>query len=455
MTSRLGTLVILGAGGDLSSRLLLPGVGRVLDARDEAPFLLVGVGQQAMTDAEWQSRVAASFEAGGATGSQSERVRLDSVYLQEDVTDPAALQRILKRCEGVPALYFALPPSVTIAACTALEQVELPEGTVLALEKPFGTDLASARTLNQQLAKLVPERQIHRVDHFLGKSTVLNLLGLRFANRIFEQVWDRDNIDRIDIVFDETLALEGRAGYYDAAGALVDMIQSHLLVVLALTVIEPPSSIDPDDLRGAMAQALRSVAVHDVSQSRRAQYTAGRIGDRPVPSYRDEHGVPTQSTTETLAETVLSVDNWRFAGVPVRLRSGKALGHLRKEIVIRFRDVPHLPVGLRGREGPVRLRIALSPEQVNLDVMLNGEGDPFTLDRMTLEAGFGPGELGPYGEVIHGILNSDPTLSLRSDMVEECWRIVTPVLEAWRAGVVPLDTYRAGGSGPANWSGAD
>src|SRR5690606_2421329 len=136
MTSRLGTLVILGAGGDLSSRLLLPGVGRVLDARDEAPFLLVGVGQQAMTDAEWQSRVAASFEAGGATGSQSERVRLDSVYLQEDVTDPAALQRILKRCEGVPALYFALPPSVTIAACTALEQVELPEGTVLALEKP-------------------------------------------------------------------------------------------------------------------------------------------------------------------------------------------------------------------------------------------------------------------------------------------------------------------------------
>jgi glucose-6-phosphate 1-dehydrogenase len=233
------------------------------------------------------------------------------------------------------------------------------------------------------------------------------------------------------------------------------MIQSHLLVVLALTVMEPPSSIDPDDLRGAMAQALRSVAVHDVSQSRRAQYTAGRIGDRPVPSYRDEHGVPTQSTTETLAETVLSVDNWRFAGVPVRLRSGKALGDLRKEIVIRFRDVPHLPVGLRGREGPVRLRIALSPEQLNLDVMLNGEGDPFTLDRMTLEAGFGPGELGPYGEVIHGILNSDPTLSLRSDMVEECWRIVTPVLDAWRAGVVPLDTYRAGGSGPASWSGAD
>ncbi|MHA6667901.1 glucose-6-phosphate dehydrogenase [Homoserinimonas sp. A447] len=453
MTEPIGALVILGAGGDLSQRLLLPGVGQLLASGRGHSFQLIGVGQDPMTDEQWRSRVAGSFAAGGAEGARVDKVLQGSVYLQADVTDSGELERILAACTGIPALYFALPPTVTIAACAALEKADLPEGIVLALEKPFGSDLPSAESLNRQLLRLVPENQVHRVDHFLGKSTVLNLLGLRFANRIFEQVWNRDNIERIEIIFDEQLALEGRAGYYDGAGALVDMIQSHLLLVMALVTMEPPSSVNADDLRGAMAQVLRATEVRDPAvHSRRAQYTAGKLGDRAIPAYVDEPGIRQGSTTETLAELTVEVENWRWAGVPILLRSGKALSDLKKEVVVKFRDVPHLPSGLSGREGPVELRISLSPDEIALDVMMNGAGDPFVLDRSTLTATFGAGTLGPYAEVLHGILSADPTLSVRADAVEQCWRIVAPALAAWSDNAVPLDHYAAGTTGPAEWA---
>ena len=453
MTESIGTLVILGAGGDLSKRLLLPGVGQVLASVRGRPFRVLGVGQDPMSDEQWRERMAASFAAGGASGPRLDDVVRQSTFHQADVTDAADLERILGECTGIPALYFALPPQVTIAACSALEDVALPEGTVLALEKPFGADLRSAEALNRQLLRLVPENQVHRVDHFLGKSTVLNVLGLRFANRIFEQVWNRDNIERIEIIFDEQLALEGRASYYDRSGALVDMIQSHLLLVMALVTMEPPSSVDADDLRGAMAQVLRATEIPDaITASRRAQYTAGTISEQEIPSYVDEPGVSEGSMTETLAEITVEVANWRWAGVPILLRSGKALSDLRKEVVVTFRDVPHLPRGLSGREGPVELRISLSPDTLSLDVLLNGEEDPFVLDHATLTATFGAGNLGPYGEVLHGILSGDPTLSVRADAVEQCWRIVAPVLAAWKADAVPLDHYDAGTAGPAGWA---
>jgi glucose-6-phosphate 1-dehydrogenase len=454
MTESIGTLLILGAGGDLSKRLLLPGVGQVLASGRSGGFKLVGVGQDPMTDDQWRERVAASFTAGGSSGPAVDKVIQESAYLQADVTDVGDLKRILSACVGTPAIYFALPPTVTIAACAALEKVDLPVGTVLALEKPFGADLRTAESLNRQLQQLVPENHVHRVDHFLGKSTVINLLGLRFANRVFEQVWNRDNIERIEIVFDEQLALEGRAGYYDGAGALVDMIQSHLLLVLSLVAMEPPSSVDADDLRGAMAQVLRATQVTDVALSRRAQYAAGTLGERSIPSYVDEPGVDPKSATETLAEMTVEVQNWRWAGVPILLRSGKALSDLKKEVIVRFRDVPHLPRGFSGREGPVELRISLSPDEIALDLMMNGSGDPFELDRATLSATFGAGDLGPYGEVLHGILSADPTLSVRADAVEECWRIVAPVLDAWAKDVVPLDHYEAGSAGPVGWDRA-
>ncbi|MFT2818256.1 glucose-6-phosphate dehydrogenase [Leifsonia sp. A12D58] len=454
MADRIGTLVIFGASGDLAQRLLLPGLGQLLSSSRGYDLRLIGVGSDPMTDAAWQSRVAASFAAGGSASRRSTTVAKNSVYLQADVTNPADLTRILAAATGTPALYFALPPHVTILSIAALEKVDLPTGTVLGLEKPFGTDLRSAQALNRNLLKLVPEKQIHRVDHFLGKSTVLNLLGLRFANRIFEPVWSAEHIERVDIVFDEKLGLEGRAGYYDKAGALVDMIQSHLLLVMALVAMEPPSSLDADDLRGSMAQVLRATrswAGELVEGDRRARYTGGTIDGRRLPAYVKEAGVNPELDTETLAEVTVGIENWRWAGVPFRLRSGKAISDKRQEIVVTFKEVPHRPYGFTGNPGPTRLTISLTPDSIELDLNINGEGDPFTIDRVSLDVQFGNGELGPYGEVLHGILSDDPTLSVRADVVEECWRIVTPILAAWRAGDAPIDSYRAGSRGPTSW----
>ena len=454
MVEHIGTLVILGAGGDLTRRLLLPGLGQLLGSSRGYDLRLIGVGFDPMTETEWRARVVESFTAGGVASTRATTVAKNSIYLQADVTSSADLIRILAAVVGTPALYFALPPHVTIAAIAALEKIGLPKGTILGLEKPFGTDLRSAQALNRQLAKLVPEKHIHRVDHFLGKSTVLNLLGLRFANRIFEQVWSAEHIQRVDIVFDETLALEGRAGYYDKAGALVDMIQSHLLLVMALAAMEPPSSLDPDDLRGSMAQVLRATHAWKrdaVSAGRRARYSAGTIDGRKLPAYVKEAGVHPELDTETLAEVIVGIENWRWAGVPFRLRSGKAIAEKRQQIVVTFKDVPHRPYGFTGNPGPARLTMSLTPDSIKLDLNINGEGDPFSLDRVSLDAEFAQGELGPYGEVLHGILSNDTTLSVRADAVEECWRIVAPILSAWRKNTVPIDSYRAGSAGPTAW----
>lgn len=454
MVDRIGTLIILGASGDLTKRLLLPGLGEVLERSPHHQFRLLGVGINAMTDDDWRDRISGAFAEAGASSSHAQSVARNSRYLQADVTKAADLSTVLAEVEGVPALYFALPPEIAIAACGALEQVGLPSGTILALEKPFGTDLRSAQALNRQLLKLVPDAQIHRIDHFLSKSTVLNLLGVRFANRVFGQVWSTENIARIDVIFDEQLALEGRAGYYDKAGALVDMIQSHLLLVLALVAMDPPSSLDKEDLRTSMTQVLRATRVWrgDPKRfSRRARYTGGTIDGHKLPAYIKELGVDPELETETLAEITLAVQNWRWAGVPIHLRSGKALADKRQVIVITFRDVPHRPHGFTGVMPPTQLRINLTPDSIEFDLNINGEGDPLAIDRVTLATDFAGGTLSPYGEVLTGVLTDDATLSIGADTVEECWRIVAPVLSAWGAGTVPIESYHAGTAGPTTW----
>jgi len=452
MAERIDTLVILGAGGDLTARLLLPGVASYLGSARGSKLTVIGVDRDPMTPAQWHERVTAAFAA--ETSPLAASVAKNSRYVQGDATSADDLARVLADAPGRTAVYFALPPAVTILACTALAALDLPKGILFALEKPFGTDLATASSLNRRLQKMLPERQLFRVDHFLGKSTVLNLLGLRFANRIFEPLFSAPNVERVEINFDEKLALEGRAGYYDKAGALVDMIQSHLLLVLALVAMEPPASVDADDLRGGMAQVLRAARPwkRNGTSSRRARYGAGTIEGRRLPAYIDEKGVDPSRQTETLAEITLAIDNWRWAGVPFILRSGKALGETRQEIVIVFRDVPHLPTGLRGIAGPSALRISLKPATLDLDLVINGEGDPFTLDRTVLHTDLGDGELSAYGEVLSSLLEADPTLSVRGDVAEECWRIVAPVLAAWRKDAVPLETYAAGSDGPNSWA---
>ncbi|MET0975288.1 MAG: glucose-6-phosphate dehydrogenase [Leifsonia sp.] len=446
------TLIILGAQGDLTSRLLLPGLSSLLGSSRGSEIALIGVDRGPMTDAAWRKRVSTAFS--GAPGALSGTVAARSRYLQADATDAADLQRVIDAASGRVVLYFAVPPAVAAAACTALASVKLPPGLVLALEKPFGTDLASARSLNRLLETLVPEEQVFRVDHFLGKSTVLNVLGLRFANRLFEPLMSAEHVERVEIVFGEKLGLEGRAGYYDRAGALADMIQSHLLLVMALVAMEVPSSVESEVLRGDMVQLLRAARPwkHDGTASRRARYTAGDVEGRSLPSYLQEPGVDRTRGTETLAEMAIAIDNWRWAGVPFILRSGKAIGSPRQEIVITLKPVPHLPTGFTGPSRPARIRIGLKPPVLDIDLATNGGSDPFALEWDTLEADFATSELSAYGEVLAELLEGDPTLSVRGDVAEQCWRIVAPVLAAWRRDAVPLDTYKAGSENPRGWS---
>jgi glucose-6-phosphate 1-dehydrogenase len=450
-----GTLVVLGADGDLAGRLLLPGLGALLasDWESRTAPRLIGAGLSDLDDKAWRTRIRDAFAAGGA-GKRVDEVAGRSSYHRTDVTSVEELTALLEQCEGAPAIYFALPPAITARACQALRLIDLPEGTVLAMEKPFGTDLDGARELNALVATLVPEDQIFRIDHFLGRSDVLNIIGTRFANRLLEPVWSNQHVESIEIVYDETLALEGRAGYYDKAGALVDMIQSHLLQIMATLMMEPISRIHERDLRDAKAAVLRATRLHGspAEASRRARYTGGTIDGRTLPAYSREEGVDASRHTETLAEITLEVASWRWAGVPVTLRSGKALGTARKEAVVTFKPAPHLPTGLRGKETPDTITIGFKPPRLALHLDVSGPGDPFDLETAIAETDLPDGALPAYGEVLGGVLEGDPMLAVRGDTAEECWRIVEPVLEAWHAGEVPLETYAAGSGGPSSWS---
>ncbi|MCU1416854.1 MAG: glucose-6-phosphate dehydrogenase [Schumannella sp.] len=447
------TLVVLGAGGDLTSRLLLPGLASLLASSRGRRIQLIGVDRGPMTDAAWRKRVTTAFS--DSPSDLGDRVARESFYLQADATSADDLERVLATARGRTALYFALPPAIALQACTALSSLKLPPGVVLALEKPFGSDAKSAKSLNRTLEMMVPEEQIFRVDHFLGKSTVLNLIGLRFANRLFEPLLSAENVESVEIVIEEDLALEGRAGYYDHAGALVDMIQSHLLLVLALSAMEPPSSVGSEDLRGAMAQVLRATRPwkKDGTASRRARYTAGTIGRRKLAAYTAEPGVVPSRRTETLAELTVAIDTWRWAGVPFVLRSGKAIAEPRQDVLFNLREVPHLPTGFTGPTEQGQVRIGIRPATLDVDLVTNGRDDPFDLEHDVLHAEFGPSELSAYGEVLAELCEGDPTLSVRGDIAEECWRIVTPVLSAWRRDAVRLDTYPAGTRGPKSWKG--
>ncbi len=448
------TLLVLGASGDLSARLLLPGLGELLAHRPDLDLQLVGAGTEDWDDERWREVVRTSFASLGAEGPAVDRVLAGTTYQAADVTSPADLERLFAACYAAPAVYFALPPAVTERACEAMTGMTLPEGTSLSLEKPFGTDLASAQALNRLLATLVPEERTHRVDHFLGRSTVRNLLGLRFANRLLEPVWNAQHIASVEIVYDEQLALEGRARYYDGAGALADMIQSHLLQVMAVFAMEAPATTEARDIRDQKALVLRATRPwggDPVASSRRARYSAGDVEGRELPAYADEAGVDPARGTETLAEMTVEIANWRWAGVPFRLRSGKALKDHRREIVVTFQPAPHVPTGLRGADEPDRIRILIAPDELHLELNVNGPADPDVIDRAELVTAFDPGDLPPYGQVIDGIISEDEALSVRGDTAEECWRIVEPVIAAWRAGEVPLEEYPAGSAGP--WDG--
>lgn len=448
-------LVLLGATGDLTARYLLPGLaalhggGHIGDS-----FRLTGVSREDWGDAEFRNWASSQLDEHAAHLPQAARNAIVSAseYRRADVTDPAAIASIISRSEPV-AVYLALPPSVFPATVSALHGAGLAEGSSVVLEKPFGESLAEAIELNALVAEVLPEESVFRVDHFLAMTTVQNILGTRLANRTLESIWNTQNIAEIDIVWDETLALEGRAGYYDGVGALKDMLQNHLLQLLCLVAMEPPLSLDARDLRDHKVEVLRAIrplTYDDVLyRTRRARYTIGTINGVSVPSYVDEDGVDPAHRTETFAEMELRIDNWRWHDTVFRLRTGKALGRDRKEVAVHFRPVPHLPRGLEGEPHPNVLRFGLEPE--SLAIEMSGIGSrAHTLVPVTLMTELAPPELPAYGRLLLDVLHRDPALSIRGDEAEESWRVVTPVLDAWEKVLVPLREYPAGSDGPVS-----
>lgn len=447
-------LVILGGTSDVVSRLVLPAlVDLEVDGDLPDTFGVVAVARHDEDDDSYRQHLRDELAELAPDTDQDalEALLTRTRYHRADTTEADALADAFD--DTPAAVYLALPPAIFSPTLAALEEVGLPEGSRVVVEKPFGEDLDHARELNRQLRALLPEEAVHRMDHFLGLQMVQNLLALRFANRLFEPLWHADHVERVDIVWDETLTLEGRAGFYDGTGALKDMLQNHLLQVLALVAMDQPASLDPPAFRDAKVALLRQVRCMDAEEaaehSRRARYTAGRVGDQEVPAYVDEEGVDPDLQTETFAEVELAIDSDRWASVPFRLRTGKALGRDHQEVVVRFRPPDRAPFG-DAELTPNEVRIALEPERIGLRFNVRASGDAFDLDGVEVSRDLAAADVAAYGRVLLDVLEGDPTLSIRADEAEVAWEIMTPVLEAFDRDLVPMQSYPAGSDGPGD-----
>jgi glucose-6-phosphate 1-dehydrogenase len=451
------TLVLFGATGDLARRYVLPALSALHSAGElPAGFRVVGAARQELDDEAFRHAAAQALEEHAAdVPAAARRELLGSLsYRAVDLEDGAGVAAVLAG-HGALAAYLALPPGVFGTAVTALRGAGPAAGSRIVLEKPFGEDLASATALNALLAD-APEGAgddaIYRVDHVLGLATVQNLLAMRLSNPVLEAVWNSAHVERVDILWEETLALEGRAGYYDRAGALKDVVQNHMLQVMCLVAMEPPATLAQlHDRKVDVLRAVRPLREEDAaSRTRRARYAAGRIGERSVPAYVEEEGVDPARGTETFAEVTLEIDNPRWSGTVITLRAGKALRQRRKEAVVRFRP-GRSPFG---DAAPNELRIGVDgPEDIALRLTGATAGNPPQAAELTLSAAPPPSGLPAYSRVLLDVLRGGSNLSVRGDEAELAWRVVTPVLEAWSRDRVPLGEYQAGSCGPPPLAG--
>ncbi|NYI59998.1 glucose-6-phosphate dehydrogenase [Cellulomonas soli] len=445
-------MVLFGASGDLARRLLLPAVAQLVAAGALPPGLsIVGSADTDWTTETFREHVASALRAHSTASAEAHDQLLQMLtFRPADVTRAADVAAVLGEGHAATLVYLALPPALLHDVLPALAAAGLGAADAVAIEKPFGTDLASARELNELLRLRLPAPTVFRVDHFLSSELVRRVVTLRFLNRVFSPAWHAEHVERIDISWLEDLTLEGRASYYDRAGALKDMLQNHLMEVMALVLMEQPARMDAHSFRAMRVEALRAVATPDPARVRastvRARYTAGTIGSRAVPSYVDEPGVDPALRTETYAALTLEVDSPRWSGVPVTIRSGKALAASSAEIAVHFRPVPrYLTEQWPGVE-PNVLRLGLTEPYVHLSTTLNGPDR--TAEPRRLETVSSPPPLSPYANLVREMLQGDPMLFIRGDEAEEAWRIVDPVVRAWSAQAVPLQEYRAGGTPP-------
>ena len=434
-------LLLLGATGDLAGRFLLPALARSVAAGHlPADLEVVGAAAEAGDDASFRARVTARWaeHAADVPAPVRERLLARLRYRRVDLADPATVAEALAASDqphAPVAVYLALPPAAFPAAVRALAAAGLPPGSRLAVEKPFGHDLDSARDLNAALAGATggDPGAVFRVDHVLGMPRVADLLALRSPGGELEAVWDGVHLEQVDVLWEEDFALRGRAGFYDGTGALKDVLQNHVLQVLVLLAMELPGAGDEESLHEAKLALLRAVRVlapdEVAARTRRARYGAGRLpgdggGPVDVPGYAEEAGVDPARATETYAEVVLDVDAPRWAGTRFVLRVGKGLAATRKGVLLHLR-------GGAGEPG-------------------TGEQRWVDLDAPTSDGGLAPvqGELAAYEQVLRDVLAGGTRLSVSAEEAEQSWRVVEPVLRSWAAGVPPLLEHPAGAPGP-------
>lgn len=472
-------VVIFGASGDLTKRKLVPALYRLVQQRLlPAEFAIVGLARTEMTTEEFRARMREAVKEFSAEKQVDEEVwnsfAQGLYYITGDINTPADYQKLTALLEQVDdergtqgnrLFYLSVAPRFYSEAVEQLGAAGLnkpKEGAWVRviIEKPFGSDLDTARALNHEIHQHLDESQIYRIDHYLGKETVQNLLVFRFANGIFEPLWNRQYIEHVQLTNAESVGVEGRGGYYETAGVVRDMIQNHVFQVLSLVAMEPPASLDAEAVRDEKFKAMmaaRSFTPERVrEQCVRGQYGPGSIDGKPVPGYRQEEGVAPDSATETFAAIVMYFDNWRWAGVPFFIRSGKRLPKRVTEIAIQFKSAPLQLFGEAGEHlVPNQLIIRIQPDEgIALRFAAKVPGQTTNIREVNMDfrygASFGVQLAEAYERLLLDCILGNSTLYARKDMTERGWEIVMPILDEWAAtkDKVEFPNYEAGTWGP-------
>jgi glucose-6-phosphate 1-dehydrogenase len=471
------TVVLFGASGDLAKRKVIPAMYdlAVHNSLGER-YAIIGFARTAMSDEGFRGTVGEAAkgisEVGPIDPAKWDEFASNLFYNAGDYGDPNAYANLIKRLTELEAskqlggnrlFYLSTPPEVYPDIIRQLGKAGLAKPTNenswvrIIIEKPFGRDLATAKELNKAVQCVFEEKQVYRIDHYLGKDTVQNLLVLRFGNGIFEPLWNRNYVDQVQITAGETLGVERRGGFYETAGALRDMIQSHVLQLTSLTSVEPPASFDATAVRNEKLKVLQSIRPYDlegVAQAVvRGQYAPATVNGKQLPGYRQEPGVSLSSKTETFVAMRVLIDNWRWAGVPFYLRTGKRLAKRTTEIMIQFKRAPH--VVFRGKEVEAnRLVLNIQPDEgISVSFGAKRPGTEMSIGNVTMNfsyrEGFGEATRSAYATLVNDCVRGDATLFDRADSVEAAWSLVDPILDVWSAAKsATVPQYEAGSWGP-------